>query len=72
MGDKAPVPGEPGDLEYGDAECCRVGWNWPAACMATVVAPLGGCDALETMVRFWEVVFVVFVVFEVEAAAVWV
>jgi len=40
--------------------------------MATVVAPLGGCDALETMVRFWEVVLVVFVVFEVEAAAVWV
>jgi len=30
-------PGD-GDLEYGDAACCRVGWNWPA-CTATVVAP---------------------------------
>jgi hypothetical protein len=66
------VPGEPGDLEYGDAECCRVGWNWPAACIATVVAPPCACDAFVTTLRFCEVVFEVLDVLVVEAAAVWV
>jgi hypothetical protein len=37
-----------------------------------VVAPLPGCPALETIARFCEGVLVVFGVFVVEAAAVWV
>jgi hypothetical protein len=49
-----PAPGEPGDREYGDAECCLVGWNWPAACMATVVAPVDGWPALVVMLRLAE------------------
>jgi hypothetical protein len=40
--------------------------------MATVVAPLGACDVLEAMARFWDVVFAVFALDEVEAAAAWV
>jgi len=49
-----PELGEvPGDREYGDAECCLVGWNCPAAvCIATVVAPaLGACADFVVIVR---------------------
>jgi hypothetical protein len=40
-GVKAPVPGEPGDREYGEVECWREVWKW-LACMATDVAPVVG------------------------------
>jgi len=69
MGVNAPAPGEPGDREYGDAECCLVGWNWLAACIATVVAPLDVCAAFVTIVRLLEGPVATFEVFGFELAA---
>lgn len=51
-------PGEPGDREYGDAECWRVGWNWPVVWMATVVAPVLGVPAFVAIARGFEGAFV--------------
>jgi len=72
MGLRAPPElGELGDLEYGEAECCRVGWNWPVACIATVVAPFDGWPAFVTMLRLFEEVAEVFTVLVVVFGDAW-